>query len=63
MVYVEVILQTLLAFAAILIYTRILGKQQVGQLTFLSTLTGLPSEVLLLLWLLILARSVLVFIF
>lgn len=41
MVYVEVILQTLLAFAAILIYTRILGKQQVGQLTFFEYINGI----------------------
>ena len=31
---IEVIIQTLLAFFAILIYARILGKQQIGQLTF-----------------------------
>ncbi|SMB91400.1 Uncharacterized membrane protein YcaP, DUF421 family [Thermanaeromonas toyohensis ToBE] len=37
----EVILQTLLAFAAILIYTRILGKQQVGQLTFFEYINGI----------------------
>jgi uncharacterized membrane protein YcaP (DUF421 family) len=37
----EVIFQTLLAFAAILIYTRILGKQQVGQLTFFEYINGI----------------------
>lgn len=37
----EVILQTFLAFVAILIYTRILGKQQVGQLTFFEYINGI----------------------
>lgn len=37
----EVTLQTLLAFAAILIYTRILGKQQIGQLTFFEYINGI----------------------
>lgn len=40
-VILEVTLQTLLAFAAILIYTRILGKQQVGQLTFFEYINGI----------------------
>lgn len=37
----EVFLQTLLAFSSILIYTRILGKQQIGQLTFFEYVTGI----------------------
>lgn len=41
MPYVEVFLQTVLAFAAIFIYTRILGKQQIGQLTFFEYITGI----------------------
>ena len=32
--FVEVFVQTFLAFFAILIYTRILSKRQIGQLTF-----------------------------
>ncbi|MBE3572329.1 MAG: DUF421 domain-containing protein [Moorella humiferrea] len=39
--YIEVFLQTILAFAAILIYTRILGKQQIGQLTFFEYINGI----------------------
>lgn len=38
---IEVTLQTLLAFGAIFIYTRILGKQQIGQLTFFEYITGI----------------------
>ncbi|GFN22761.1 DUF421 domain-containing protein [Thermanaeromonas sp. C210] len=38
---IEVVLQTFLAFVAILIYTRILGKQQVGQLTFFEYVNGI----------------------
>ncbi|MDN5347776.1 MAG: hypothetical protein PWP65_1340 [Clostridia bacterium] len=37
----EVFLQTFLAFAAIFVYTRILGKQQVGQLTFFEYINGI----------------------
>ncbi|HBT20884.1 MAG TPA: DUF421 domain-containing protein [Peptococcaceae bacterium] len=39
--YIEVIIQTFLAFFAILFYTRILGKQQVGQLTFFEYINGI----------------------
>jgi uncharacterized membrane protein YcaP (DUF421 family) len=39
--FIEVFLQTFLAFFAILIYTRILGKQQVGQLTFFEYINGI----------------------
>ncbi len=39
--YVEVVIQTFLAFFAILIYTRILGKQQIGQLTYFEYITGI----------------------
>jgi len=38
---IEVIVQTFLAFFAILIYTRILGKQQIGQLTFFEYINGI----------------------
>ncbi|MHB1128290.1 MAG: DUF421 domain-containing protein [Bacillota bacterium] len=38
---IEVIFQTLLSFAAILIYARILGKQQIGQLTFFEYINGI----------------------
>lgn len=38
---IEVTLQTVLAFTAILVYTRILGKQQIGQLTFFEYITGI----------------------
>lgn len=38
--YIEVIIQTLLAFFAIFIYTRFLGKQQIGQLTFFEYING-----------------------
>ncbi|NLO89880.1 MAG: DUF421 domain-containing protein [Clostridia bacterium] len=41
MLYIEVIIQTFLAFFAILFYTRILGKQQVGQLTFFEYINGI----------------------
>ncbi|WP_258360808.1 DUF421 domain-containing protein [Moorella sulfitireducens (nom. illeg.)] len=41
MEYLEVFLQTILAFAAIFIYTRILGKQQIGQLTFFEYINGI----------------------
>jgi uncharacterized membrane protein YcaP (DUF421 family) len=41
MVFVEIFLQTLLAFAALLIFARLLGKQQVGQLTFFEYITGI----------------------
>jgi len=41
MEYIEVIIQTFLAFFAILFYTRILGKQQVGQLTFFEYINGI----------------------
>jgi len=41
MEYIEVFLQTLLAFSAILIYARILGKQQIGQLTFFDYINGI----------------------
>ncbi|MHB1419743.1 MAG: DUF421 domain-containing protein [Bacillota bacterium] len=37
----EVTFQTLLSFGAILIYTRILGKQQIGQLTFFEYINGI----------------------
>jgi len=39
--FLEIFFQTLLAFTAILIYTRILGKQQVGQLTFFEYINGI----------------------
>ena len=41
MAYIEVMVQTLLAFSAILFYTRLLGKQQVGQLTFFEYVNGI----------------------
>jgi uncharacterized membrane protein YcaP (DUF421 family) len=41
MVFWEIFLQTLLAFAALLIFARLLGKQQVGQLTFFEYITGI----------------------
>ncbi|MBC7342631.1 MAG: DUF421 domain-containing protein [Clostridia bacterium] len=41
MPYVEVLIQTVLAFGAIMIYTRILGKQQIGQLTFFEYINGI----------------------
>lgn len=41
MKFLEIFFQTLLAFTAILIYTRILGKQQVGQLTFFEYINGI----------------------
>ncbi|MEW6662198.1 MAG: DUF421 domain-containing protein [Bacillota bacterium] len=37
----EVFMQTVLAFTAILVYARILGKQQIGQLTFFEYITGI----------------------
>ncbi|MBC7324358.1 MAG: DUF421 domain-containing protein, partial [Moorella sp. (in: Bacteria)] len=30
----EVFVQTVLAFSAVMVYARLLGKQQIGQLTF-----------------------------
>lgn len=39
--YIEVLLQTLLAFTAIMIYARLLGKQQIGQLTFFEYVNGI----------------------
>lgn len=39
--YIEVVIQTFLAFFGILIYTRILGKQQIGQLTVFEYLNGI----------------------
>lgn len=41
MEYTEVLLQTLLAFTAIFLYARILGKQQVAQLTVFEYITGI----------------------
>ncbi|MBS4026835.1 MAG: DUF421 domain-containing protein, partial [Clostridia bacterium] len=41
MVFAEIFMQTLLAFAALLIFARLLGKQQVGQLTFFEYITGI----------------------
>lgn len=38
---IEVFFQTILAFTAIMVYTRILGKQQIGQLTFFEYITGI----------------------
>jgi uncharacterized membrane protein YcaP (DUF421 family) len=38
---VKVILQTILAFSAIMVYTRLLGKQQIGQLTFYEYVNGI----------------------
>ena len=38
---VEVVIQTMLAFFAILIYARILGKQQIGQLTIFEYINGI----------------------
>ncbi len=40
--YAEVFIQTFLAFFAILIYTRILSKRQIGQLTFFEYINGIP---------------------
>ncbi|MBM7623392.1 DUF421 domain-containing protein [Sporohalobacter salinus] len=37
----EIIIQTLLAFFAILFYTRILGKQQIGELSFHDYVNGI----------------------
>lgn len=37
----EVVVQTFLAFFAILIYARILGKQQIGELTFFEYINGI----------------------
>ncbi|NLK00140.1 MAG: DUF421 domain-containing protein [Clostridia bacterium] len=39
--FVEVFVQTFLAFFAILIYTRILSKRQIGQLTFFEYINGI----------------------
>lgn len=39
--FIEVAIQTFLSFFAILIYTRILGKQQIGQLTFFEYINGI----------------------
>ncbi|GAW93143.1 DUF421 domain-containing protein [Calderihabitans maritimus] len=39
--FIEVFLQTVLAFFAILFYARILGKQQIGQLTFFEYINGI----------------------
>lgn len=39
--YAESFLKTAVAFIAILIYTRILGKQQIGQMTFYEYVTGI----------------------
>ncbi|MDW7673917.1 MAG: DUF421 domain-containing protein [Bacillota bacterium] len=41
MPYIEILLQTLLAFFALLIFARLLGKQQVGQLTFFEYVNGI----------------------
>lgn len=41
MAVAEVIIQTILSFFAILIYTRILGKQQIGELTFFEYINGI----------------------
>lgn len=41
MVVIEVIIQTFLAFFAILIFTRFLGKQQIGELTFFEYINGI----------------------
>jgi len=40
-VFGEVLYQTILAFFAILIYARVLGKQQVAQLTFYDYINGI----------------------
>lgn len=39
--YLEVVIQTFVAFFGILIYTRILGKQQVSQLTIFEYINGI----------------------
>lgn len=39
--FIEVILQTVLAFSAIMVYARLLGKQQIGQLTFFEYVNGI----------------------
>lgn len=41
MAFIEVAMQTVLAFAALLIFARLLGKQQVGQLTFFEYIAGI----------------------
>lgn len=41
MAVIEVFLQTLLAFASVFLYTRILGKKQVAQLTVFEYITGI----------------------
>ena len=40
-IYVQVALRTVLAFFAILLVTRILDKEQVGELTFYEYVTGI----------------------
>lgn len=39
--YLEAIFRTLLSFVGILLYARLLGKQQMGQLTFYDYVTGI----------------------
>lgn len=39
--YLGVVIQTLLAFVGVLVYARILGKQQMAQLTFYDYVTGI----------------------
>lgn len=39
--YLGVVFQTLLAFVGVLVYARILGKQQMAQLTFYDYITGI----------------------
>lgn len=37
----EVFVQTVLAFSAVMVYARLLGKQQIGQLTFFEYVNGI----------------------
>lgn len=39
--YLELLVQTVLAFTALLVFARLLGKQQVGQLTFFEYVAGI----------------------
>ncbi len=40
-IYIKAVLQTLAAFVAILVYARLLGKQQMSQLTFYDYVAGI----------------------
>lgn len=39
--YIAAVFKTAMAFAGILVYARILGKQQMSQLTFYDYITGI----------------------